>query len=69
MPPRARSASANDNGVAGVTVTAYNAAGAVVGTATTAANGAYTIIDPGGTAATPYRIEFTNLPPGFTDGP
>jgi hypothetical protein len=60
---------ANDNGVAGVTVTVYNAAGTVVGTATTAANGASSITDPAGSAATPYRVEFTNLLAGFTDGP
>ncbi len=60
---------ASDPGVAGVTVTAYNAAGGVVAATTTAANGGYTLTDPAGTAATPYRIEFTNLPAGFTDGP
>ena len=55
---------ANDNGVGGVTVTAYNSAGVASGTATTAAGtGAYTLATTG---AGPYRIEFTNLPAGFS---
>ncbi|MEZ4707401.1 MAG: SdrD B-like domain-containing protein [Caldilineaceae bacterium] len=53
-----------DIGVSGVTVTAYDKDGNVVGTPqTTDVNGAYTI-DPNGIAG-PYRIEFTNLPAGF----
>ncbi len=60
---------ASDAGVAGVTVTAYSVAGGVVATAITGANGAYTLTDGAGTATTSYRIEFTNLPAGFTDGP
>ncbi len=60
---------ASDAGMTGITVTAYNAAGGVVAATTTVANGAYTLTDPAGSAATPYRIEFTNLPAGFPDGP
>lgn len=48
-------ASYNDAPYAGVTVTAYDASGASVGTATSAANGTYTI--PG--VSGPLRIEFT----------
>jgi protocatechuate 3,4-dioxygenase beta subunit len=55
-----------DIGVAGVTVTAYDAANAVVGTTTTAANGTYTL-DTG--AAGPLRVEFTGLPAGVFFGP
>lgn len=57
---------ASDLGVPGVVVTAYDGGGNVVGTATTAANGTYTLI-AGGTG--PYRIEFTNLPSGFQPAP
>jgi hypothetical protein len=53
---------ANELGVAGVTVTAYDAAGVVQGTTTTAANGSYSLSAGG---AGPYRIEFTNLPNGY----
>ncbi len=56
-------------GVAGVTVTAYDAQGVSQGTATTGANGDYTLT-AGGTG--PYRIEFTDLPEGYepsTHGP
>lgn len=53
---------ASEMGVAGVTVTAYDAAGVVQGTTTTAANGSYNL-SAGGTG--PYRIEFTNLPDGY----
>jgi protocatechuate 3,4-dioxygenase beta subunit len=56
----------NDIGVAGVTVTAYNSAGAAVGSATTAANGNYSIAPTG---AGPFRLEFTNLPAGMYSGP
>ncbi|MFN8488963.1 MAG: SdrD B-like domain-containing protein [Caldilineaceae bacterium] len=51
-----------DTGVSGVTVTAYDKNGNVVGSATSAANGAYTI-NP--TAAGPYRVVFSNLPAGY----
>ncbi|PWK29486.1 SprB-like repeat protein, partial [Arcicella aurantiaca] len=52
-------------GIAGVTVTAYNTAGAVVGTATTATDGSYTITGASGN----LRIEFTNFPVGIYEGP
>ncbi len=55
-----------DGGVGSVTVTAYDSAGVVQGTTTTAANGQYTLV-AGGTG--PYRVEFTNLPAGFEPGP
>ncbi len=54
-------------GVAGVTVTAFDTSGGVAATATTAASGDYTIA--GLTDGTPYRIEFTTLPTGWTEGP
>lgn len=52
-----------DAGVAGVTVSAYNSAGALSGTATTGANGIYNL---SATGTGPYRIEFTNLPAGYS---
>ena len=54
-----------DRGVSGVTVTAYDSAGAAVGTATSDANGAYSL---SATGTGPYRVEFTNLPAGFQPG-
>ncbi|SIO38336.1 Cna protein B-type domain-containing protein [Singulisphaera sp. GP187] len=57
---------AADRGLAGVTVTAYGPTGNVAGTATTIANGTYAL-NASGTG--PYRIEFTNLPAGFSSGP
>jgi hypothetical protein len=51
-----------DRGVGGVTVTAYDAAGASVGSTTSTANGQYALSP---TSAGPYRIEFTNLPTGY----
>ncbi|MBL8136442.1 MAG: carboxypeptidase regulatory-like domain-containing protein, partial [Acidobacteria bacterium] len=51
-----------DRGVAGIVVTAYDAAGVVQGTALTAANGTYAL-SAAGTGR--YRIEFTNLPAGY----
>lgn len=52
-----------DRGMGGVTVTVYDGAGVVQGTATTAAaNGSYSIAT-GGTG--PYRVEFTTLPAGY----
>lgn len=44
-------------GVGGVLVKAYNSAGALSGSATTAANGTYSIDTTGSSA--PYRVEFT----------
>ncbi|NOT62239.1 MAG: HYR domain-containing protein, partial [Acidobacteria bacterium] len=51
-----------DRGVAGVTVTAYAADGSEAGSATTGADGAYSINASG---SGPYRLEFTNLPAGY----
>lgn len=54
-----------ENGVAGVTVKAYDPSGAVVGTATTSATGSYSIASVSGK----LRIEFTTLPTGLFEGP
>jgi len=54
-----------DAGLANVTVTAYDAAGVQRGSATTSATGAYTLSASG---TGPYRIEFTNFPPGYEPG-
>lgn len=51
-----------DRGVSGVTVSAYDAAGVLRGTAATGSNGVYNLTAAG---TGPYRIEFTNLPTGF----
>ncbi|CAN5605541.1 hypothetical protein BH10CHL1_BH10CHL1_03290 [soil metagenome] len=51
-----------DTGVSGVTVTAYDKNGTAVGSATSAADGTYTI---NSTGAGPYRVEFSNLPSGY----
>ncbi|MGI8640123.1 MAG: C25 family cysteine peptidase [Pyrinomonadaceae bacterium] len=53
-----------DKGLQGVTVTAYDSAGAARGTTTTITGGTYslTTTDAG---SGPYRIEFTNLPAGY----
>ena len=66
---------ANDRGVGGVVVTAYDAGGVSRGTATTcsalntptvfctgANNGSYSLV---ATGTGPYRIEFTSLPAGY----
>ncbi|WP_435748394.1 SdrD B-like domain-containing protein [Microbacterium sp. PMB16] len=53
-----------DTGVAGVRVTATDSTGAVRGTATTAANGNYTLTVTGAATAA-LRVEFTTLPTGF----
>lgn len=52
-----------DRGVAGVTVTAYNASGTVAGSAVSDSAGNYTI--GGLTNGAPYRLEFTTLPSGY----
>ncbi|MFO0939106.1 MAG: SdrD B-like domain-containing protein, partial [Gemmataceae bacterium] len=57
---------AADVGIGGVTVTAYDAAGVIQGTATSNTNGSYTL-NAAGTG--PYRIEFSNLPTGTVFGP
>ncbi|MEP6947250.1 MAG: SdrD B-like domain-containing protein [Acidobacteriota bacterium] len=51
-----------DKGVAGVTVTAYDATGVARGTAITDAAGNYTL---SATSSGPYRIEFTTIPNGY----
>ncbi|MGE0816431.1 MAG: SdrD B-like domain-containing protein [Vicinamibacterales bacterium] len=52
-----------DRGVGGVTVTVFDGAGVVRGSATSAAaTGAYSIA---ATGTGPYRVEFTNLPAGY----
>ncbi|WP_168218790.1 SdrD B-like domain-containing protein [Limnoglobus roseus] len=56
-----------DVGVAGVTVTVYNAAGAQVAQTTTAAGGAWSTNAT--TAGQQYRVEFTGLPAGYVAGP
>jgi hypothetical protein len=55
-----------DAGIAGVTVTAYDSAGASQGTATSTATGAYSLA---ATGTGPYRIEFTTLPTGYFPSP
>jgi uncharacterized repeat protein (TIGR01451 family) len=57
---------AADRGVAGVTVTAYDAANAVRGVAASRADGSYTLSAAG---TGPYRVQFTGLPAGFFSGP
>jgi len=52
-----------DRGVAGVTVSAFDAGGAARGTATTIADGTYSLA---ATGTGPYRLEFTTLPTGFS---
>lgn len=51
-----------DTGVPNVVVTAYEASGVTVGTATTNASGAYSL---SAAWTGPYRIEFTSLPAGY----
>ncbi len=55
-----------DRGIGGVVVTAYNSTGGVAGSATTDAQGNYTVNASGDA---PYRIEFTGIPAGFKPGP
>jgi protocatechuate 3,4-dioxygenase beta subunit len=56
----------NEPGVANVTVTAYDSSNTASGSATTAANGTYTLSTTG---TGPYRIEFSNLPAGAYPAP
>lgn len=58
-------ASFNEPGYRGITVTAYNSSGTQVGMTTTTANGTYSI--PNVTGA--VRIEFTALPSTYFSGP
>lgn len=51
-----------DRGIANVTVSAYDSAGAARGSAATDAAGNYSL---SATGTGPYRIEFTNLPSGY----
>ncbi len=53
-----------DTGVANVTVSAYDSAGLLRGTATSAADGTYSVSTTGSTG--PYRVEFTTIPAGFS---
>ncbi|MBI1761347.1 MAG: HYR domain-containing protein [Acidobacteria bacterium] len=55
-----------DTGVAGVTVTAFDPSNIAVGTATSGADGSYSLNALGNG---PYRIEFTNLPTGYFPAP
>ena len=57
---------AEDRGIAGITVTAYDSSNAVAGTATTGADGNYSL---SATGNAPYRMEFTAIPAGFQPGP
>lgn len=54
-----------DTGVSGVVVTAYDASGVSVGTATTNASGTYSL---SATGTGPYRLEFTSIPTGYYAG-
>lgn len=47
-------------------MTAYDRNGTVAGTATTDANGLYTLTTTASGLMGPYRLEFTNLPAGYT---
>jgi hypothetical protein len=62
------SRSAAEPGVAGVTVSAVDADGTAVGTATTAADGSYSLA-VAGAKSTSVRVEFTTLPAGSASGP
>ncbi|QMW01114.1 Cna B-type domain-containing protein [Spirosoma foliorum] len=68
--PASGTYSYGEPGVGGVTITAYNAAGAAIATTTSstvaASLGTYTLT-VGNTG--PYRVEFVNLPTGYFDGP
>ncbi len=57
---------ANEGGVPGVAVTAYDSAGAVIAITTTITDGTYVLNVPNGTNV---RVEFTGLPAGFLPGP
>ncbi|WP_169314572.1 SdrD B-like domain-containing protein [Thiothrix nivea] len=55
-----------EEGVAGVVVTAYDSTDTLAATATTDSRGWYTLV--GLTAGAPYRLEYTNLPNGLHPG-
>ena len=57
---------ANEPGVPGITVTAYDKAGTASGTATTLSDGTYAIVTTG---TGPYRVEFTSIPSFLQSGP
>jgi len=52
-----------DAGIAGVTVTLYDAGGTARGSATSAVDGTYSIASAG---TGPYRVEFTTIPTGYS---
>ncbi|PWK26435.1 SdrD B-like protein, partial [Arcicella aurantiaca] len=56
---------ADEIGLAGVTVKAFNTANTLVGTTTTLADGSFAINGFSG----PLRVEFSNLPAGYVSGP
>ncbi|MDH4143675.1 MAG: carboxypeptidase regulatory-like domain-containing protein [Acidimicrobiia bacterium] len=55
-----------DEGVAGVTVSAFGPSGEPVGSATTGSDGRYELVLE---ADGPYRLEFGGFPDGFEEGP
>ena len=67
-PSTATVSAAVDRGIAGVTVTAFDALGVNRGSVVTDAFGAYTLT-VSGAQTDPLRVEFTTLPTGFTSGP
>ncbi|HMS40296.1 MAG TPA: SdrD B-like domain-containing protein, partial [Pyrinomonadaceae bacterium] len=52
-----------DTGIAAVMITVYDSAGNARGTTVSAANGTYSLV---ATGTGPYRVEFTNLPSGYS---
>ncbi|WP_293685009.1 SdrD B-like domain-containing protein, partial [Spirosoma sp. 48-14] len=54
-----------ETGYGGITVKAFNAAGTMVASTTTAANGTYTLTGVTG----PVRVEFSGLPAAYYSGP
>ncbi len=62
---KAGGGTAADIGIGGITVTVTGPGGVLAGTATTAADGSYSI----GNVTGPVRIEFTGLPSGYQSGP
>lgn len=52
-----------DSGIAAVTVSVYDSAGAPRGTGSTSTTGVFSIA---ATGTGPYRVEFTSIPPGFS---
>lgn len=52
-----------DTGIAAVTITVYDSGGNARGTTVSATNGTYSLVANG---TGPYRVEFTNLPSGYS---